>query len=117
MCLALASGWSVGPRVGAAQASGNTACPVLCAPSLTAFPALNRSPIAGAPRVQRLSDGAVHRLAGTSNLQLTLVGSVRTAVPRLGLLGSVQWTPYATERGNPFLTSSPASLSLTASTP
>ncbi len=77
-------------------------CHVLCSPALTFFPALNRSPIAGAPRVERLSDGSVRRLPPESNLQLTLVGTVQTPIPRVGLLGSVQWTPNATEQGNPF---------------
>ena len=86
----------------AAQAPPAPACPVLCAPALTLFPSLNRSPIAGAPRVERLSDGRIHRLPAASNLQLTLVGTVKTPLPRVGLLGSVQWTPNATEQGNPF---------------
>lgn len=88
-------------------------CRLLCAPALTFFPALNRSPVAGAPRVQRLGDGSVHRIPPASNLQLTLVGTVRTPLPRLGLVGSVQWTPNATERGNPFTRYSASDLGAT----
>ncbi|GJG89642.1 hypothetical protein tb265_48230 [Gemmatimonadetes bacterium T265] len=100
-CASAACGVPVAPPA-AAQAPGAPSCQLLCSPALVLFPALNRSPLAGAPRVQRLSDGSVHRLAATSNFQVTLVGTLQTALPRLGLLGSVQWTPYATEQGNPF---------------
>ncbi len=92
----------VAPAPGAGQAPPAPACRVLCAPALALLPALNRSPIAGAPRVLRLSDGRVSRTPAASNLQVTLVGTVRTPLPRLGFVGSVQWTPNATERGNPF---------------
>lgn len=87
---------------GSAVAQGAAPCPLLCSPSLTLFPAFNRSPLVGAPRVQSLKDGSIHRLSATSNFEIALVGSVQTLVPRLGLLGSVSWTPYATEQGNPF---------------
>ena len=91
-----------GLAAGPLGAQTSTPCPVLCAPALALFPTLNRSPIAGAPRVQRLSDGRVSRVPATSNFQLTLVGTAKTAIPRIGLLGSVQWLPTATESGNPF---------------
>lgn len=103
---AAAPGTALGIALAAAPGGGQAppapACHVLCAPALAFFPALNRSPVAGAPRVRRLSDGRVARIPAASNLQLTVVGTVKTPLRRLGLLGSVQWTPNATERGNPF---------------
>ena len=97
-----ALGVALAAAPGGAQAPPAPPCRVLCAPALSLFPALNRSPVAGAPRVERLSDGSVSRIPAASNLQLTLVGAVKTPLPRLGFVGSVQWTPNATERGNPF---------------
>ena len=100
LCGAVAAGTSLAAARLEAQAS--TPCQLLCAPALALYPTLNRSPIAGAPRVQRLSDGRVSRVPAASNFQLTLVGTARTAIPRVGLVGSVQWLPTATESGNPF---------------
>ncbi|GJG89606.1 hypothetical protein tb265_47870 [Gemmatimonadetes bacterium T265] len=77
------------------------------------LPALNRSPLAGAPRVRRLSDGSVRRIPVASNFQVTLVATAQTPLPRLGLVGSVQWLPNATEAGNPFTRYSASDLATT----
>ena len=76
-------------------------CHIVCAPAVTLMPGVLRTPLAHGPTVPSAS-GPAHRLPSTSALELILVTSARTAVPRLSVFGSVQWLPNATEARNPF---------------
>lgn len=93
-----------------APAQESSRCAPLCAPSIALMPALLHSHVGGGPRVQTTANGAVQRLPSVSNLEMIIVASSRTVVPRTTLIGSVQWLPNATEARNPFTEYSASSL-------
>jgi hypothetical protein len=77
-------------------------CEPLCTPTIALMPALLHSHVGGGPRVMTMADGTVGRLPSASNLELVVVASARTVIPRTSVVGSVQWLPNATEARNPF---------------
>ena len=83
-------------------AQAGTHCAVLCAPTVTLMPAVLRTHIVAAPRVETVATGAEHRLPGTSTFELIVAVAAPTAIPRVSVYGSVQWLPNATTGRNPF---------------
>jgi hypothetical protein len=77
-------------------------CRVLCAPTVALMPALLRTHLLGGPRVRNLTTSVEGRLPSTSNLEVVVSASSRTAIPRVSLYGSVQWLPNANAQRNPF---------------
>lgn len=77
-------------------------CAVLCAPTVTLMPAVLRTHIVAAPRVETVATGVRHQLPGTSSFELIVAAAAPTALPRLSVYGSVQWLPNATTSRNPF---------------
>jgi hypothetical protein len=75
---------------------------VLCAATVTLMPGVLRTHVARGPLVRATATGAEHRLAGTSSFEAIVAVAARTPVPRLGVYGSVQWLPNASEARNPF---------------
>jgi hypothetical protein len=88
---------SVAPAPAAAQP-----CRAICAPTLHLQPSLIRSHLLAQPRFRRLSDGSVGELPSKSNLELILLVSAKTAIPRTSVFTSVQWLPTAKAPANPF---------------
>jgi hypothetical protein len=84
------------------RAQGSSCKAILCAPSLVFEPALNRSHLFGGPAVRSLTDGAESHLPSQSNLELFLVASAPTGIPRASLFISLQWLPNASATTNPF---------------
>lgn len=70
-------------------------CHVLCAPVFSLQPGLSVSNWLDAPRVRRVSDGAEFELDSTTDFLLRLAMAVPTAIPRITLVGVVQWRPWA----------------------
>jgi len=66
------------------------------------MPAVIRTHLFGGPSVRSLATGVERRLPSTSDFELIVSVAARTAVPRLSLVGSVQWLPNASEQRNPF---------------
>jgi hypothetical protein len=85
-----------------ASAHAQKHCAVICAPSLSVIPTANTNHLFGRPTVRSLASGAEQRLPSTTNLEIIVVASVHTALPRTSLFGSAQWLPTATESRNPF---------------
>ena len=83
------------------------------------MPGVVRTHLLRGPLVRSLATGAETRLPETSSFQLIGAVSARTAVPRLGVFGSVQWLPNATAARNPFTlyTASELGESVRANTP
>ena len=88
--------------VPAAAQSGAKRCSFICSPTLSFDIAANVSHIGMSPKVRSLSTGVVTSLPSTTNSELLLVISARTAIPRSSLFTSVQWLPTANARRNPF---------------
>jgi hypothetical protein len=83
--------WLAAPEVVRAE------CRILCSPSLKIEPTLTRSNLFGGPRLRRLSDGTVHRQAGTSVFERILAVDVPTRWRRLALVAETIWTPFERE--------------------
>ncbi len=77
-------------------------CAVICAPSINVMPSLIRSHIFSRPTVRLLPSGQVEQLPSSSNLEIIVAATAKTAIPRTSLLMSVEWLPNATTRANPF---------------
>lgn len=93
------------PAAAVARAQGNAPpprCRVLCAPTITLMPGVLRTHLARGPLVRSTTTGAEHRLAGTSSFEAIVAVGARTPIPHLGVYGSVQWLPNASEARNPF---------------
>lgn len=86
----------------AAQAAEQSQCRIVCGPVITLMPALLRSHLFGGPRVENLATGERSRLSSSSNFEMIVAASSRTAIPRLAAFASVQWLPNASESKNPF---------------
>ncbi|MDQ2890859.1 MAG: hypothetical protein M3R65_09980 [Gemmatimonadota bacterium] len=77
-------------------------CRVVCDPAVTVIPSSITNHLFSQPVTQTVASGAIQKLASRTNLELIFAVGMRTAIPRLGLYGSVQWLPNASEQQNPF---------------
>lgn len=77
-------------------------CHVVCAPTVALMPGAVRTHVLHAPRVRDAGGAPVHALPGTWNGEMIVAVASRTALPRLGVFGSVQWLPNASTARNPF---------------
>jgi hypothetical protein len=77
-------------------------CTVLCMPTIALLPSMIRTHLFGGPTVETMSTGARHRLPPSTNMEMIIVASANTAVPRLSAFTTVQWLPNASEARNPF---------------
>ena len=87
-------------RVAGAQSPAR--CRVVCGPALSVIPSAITNHLFARPRVRTLASGTEQRLPSVTNLEIIVVASARTAVPRTSLYASAQWLPTATEARNPF---------------
>lgn len=86
----------------ASTAAAQQHCSSICAPSLHLETMAIRSHLLAHPRFQRLDDGSIGELASKTNLEVILLVSAPTAIPRTSLFTSVQWLPTAKAPANPF---------------
>lgn len=77
-------------------------CHSICAPQLLFRAGAIRSHLFGGPTVTDLATGAVHKLASRTNLQLQLLATAATLLPRTHVNLAVQWLPNARATTNPF---------------
>lgn len=77
-------------------------CSFICTPVVLLAPAMSRSHLFGGPRVRDTNTGQVTRLSSNTNFEAVVVVSSKTAIPRLGIFGSVAWIPNALASRNPF---------------
>jgi hypothetical protein len=87
---------------GAAHAQSDSACHVICGPTLALNVISNTSHVLGKPKVRSLSTGLVHELPSKTNLELQLFVSANTVVPRTLVYVTAQWLPTAKATANPF---------------
>jgi hypothetical protein len=85
-----------------AGAGAQGSCTSICSPQLLFRPGLIRSHVFGGPTVTDLATGKVHKLPSRTNLQLQLLVTAATLVPRTHVNLAVQWLPNARATTNPF---------------
>jgi hypothetical protein len=69
--------------------------------TITLMPSVIRTHIFGGPLVQS-TGGPAHHLPSTSDLELILAIATPTKLPRLSVVGSVQWLPNGGAQRNPY---------------
>jgi hypothetical protein len=77
-------------------------CRVVCAPAVSLMPGVLRTHLRGGPLVRTIATNAEQRLPSSTDMEIIVATSARTALPRVSVFGSVQWLPNATARRNPF---------------
>jgi hypothetical protein len=77
-------------------------CRIVCAPTLSLMPGFLRTHLRGGPLVRSDATNAEQRLPSSSAMEIIVALAARTAVPRVSVLGSVQWLPNGTAQRNPF---------------
>jgi hypothetical protein len=91
--------------VGANRASAQSPKPckqVLCSPTVSLLPVLNRSHLGGGPDVKSLATGVVSQLPPQNNLEIIIFTGIPTLIPQFSLFVSTQWLPTATASENPY---------------
>ena len=83
-------------------AHAQSRCPNICSPQVVLRPGILRSHLLGGPRVTSLTTGVEHTVQPSTNLQLQLLVTATTAIPRTSLNLAVQWLPNASAASNPF---------------
>jgi len=84
------------------NAQQRSRCTVLCMPTIALLPSVIRTHLFGGPTVETMSTGTTSRLPSTTDMEMIIVASANTAVPKLSVFTSVQWLPNASEARNPF---------------
>lgn len=77
-------------------------CHVLCSPAVSLMPGVLRTHLRGGPLVRTIATNAEQRLPSSTDMEIIVAMSARTALPRVSVFGSVQWLPNVTARRNPF---------------
>lgn len=85
-----------------AVAQSDSACHVICGPTLALNVISNTSHVLGKPKVRSLATGLEHELPSKTNLELQIFVSAKTAVPRTLVYMTAQWLPTAKATANPF---------------
>jgi hypothetical protein len=77
-------------------------CRIVCSPAVSLMPGVIRTHLRGGPLVRTIATNAEQRLPSSTDMELIVATSARTALPRVSVFGSVQWLPNAAARRNPF---------------